>query len=84
MSPDGSAPEVTECRSCGATVLFATSAATGRTMILDAKPAKRVVLELTGLRGPPGVFARVVDTYLDHHATCPQAAEWRGRRRDPE
>jgi arginine repressor len=77
------------CRSCGAEVIFVPSAKTGKPMILDAKPEKRVVLVRSNdqqviYRATPGSAdpaARVIDTYIDHHATCPQAAEWKGRRR---
>jgi hypothetical protein len=61
-------------------------------MILDAKSEKRIVLvpadthrledHYSGKLGAYGPeVAVVVDTYVDHHATCPQAAEWKGRRR---
>jgi hypothetical protein len=80
------------CRSCGADVLFVPSAKSGKPMILDAKPEKRIVL------GTPHTdaeliihgdhlderdyqIARVVDTYIDHHATCPKAEQWKGKRR---
>ncbi len=83
-----------QCRSCGASVLFVPSAKSGKPMILDAKPEKRVVLgsAITTLEPDDGIvvgaqhpdaalIARVVRTYVDHHATCPAAAEWKGRRR---
>lgn len=74
------------CRSCEAEVVFVKSAATGRSMILDAKPAKGVVL--TDSNGQlellePWARAAVVDVYTDHHVTCPDAASWRGRTRSP-
>lgn len=38
-------------------------------------------LESVVTRGPSNYHARVVNVYTDHHATCPQASEWkRGRR----
>lgn len=77
-----------KCRSCGADVLFVPSATTGRVMILDAKPEKRAVvfgpgrdLALEPSPNAPGANARVVDTFVDHHVTCPQSADWKGRRR---
>ena len=76
-----------QCRSCGAEVLFVPSAKSGKPMILDAKPEKRIVLVVGGhenLIAQPETaiyMARVVNTYTDHHATCPKAAEWKGRRR---
>jgi hypothetical protein len=82
-----------QCRSCGAEVIFVPSAKTGKTMILDAKPEKRIVL--TDGEAGGGLFvglkhsdytggqarAYVADVYVDHHATCPQAAQWKGRTR---
>ncbi len=84
---------MTTCRSCDAEVLFVPSATTGKSMILDAKPSKGIVLlSETGLAESirhlrptaqlGGVFtAAVVDVYTDHHGTCPDAASWKGRRR---
>ena len=76
-----------QCRSCQAEVIFVPSAKTGKPMILDAKPEKRVVLTLK--RGATVLAdgmhrdanATVVDAYVDHHATCPASAAWRGRHR---
>jgi hypothetical protein len=92
----------TRCLSCGAAVLSVASATSEKTMILDLKPEKRVVLGRKVIE-PPGQeewrdalvlnlperidglpihkFARVVDVYTDHHATCPDAAGWKGRKR---
>lgn len=81
---------MTTCRSCPAEVVFVKSATTGKAMILDAKPAKGVVLtdptmNMHGLLAfdddPAHAEARVVDVYTDHHVTCPDAAAWKGRRR---
>lgn len=60
-----------------------------RIQILDAEPQKRVVLvpEHADLHIPvslkdaesfiEGMRSRVVDTFIDHHATCPDAALFR-------
>ena len=86
------------CRSCDAEVVFVASEKTGRPMILNAKPEKRVLvgnfsevsegdgfglLLIDGYIGPPGggSVAVVVDVYTDHHATCPNAADWKGKHR---
>jgi len=52
---------------CGAEVEFLISATTGRKVVVDAKPEKRYVVAETddGQR-----VAAVMDTYVDHHATC--------------
>lgn len=88
---------MTVCQSCDAAVVFVPSAKSGKAMILDAKPEKRVIVghALTsdeGEHAPAFILdqakhicdhavARVVDVYVDHHVTCPKAAEWKGRRR---
>lgn len=78
------------CRSCEAEVVFVRSDHSTATMILDAKPEKRLVLHnVMGENGPSLWFgpldktarARVVDAYTDHHATCPDAKAWTGRTR---
>lgn len=58
------------CRACGAAVLFVPTAATGKLMPLDKLPEKRVVI------GDDGK-ARVVDTFLVHYASCPNADQFR-------
>ncbi len=76
-----------QCRSCHAEVIFVPSATTGKPMILDAKPEKRVLVE-TRTEFVDDLptdrefqTARVVSVHIDHHATCPAAAAWKGRRR---
>jgi hypothetical protein len=77
-----------QCRSCERDVVFVASAISGKAMILDAKPEKRVVLtDGAGREVSPlhqAARAKVVDVYTDHHATCPDAEVWKGRnRKDP-
>lgn len=57
------------CRSCGAAIVWATST-NGRPTPLDAKTERRIVI------GSDDV-ARVVDTYVSHFTTCPNAAQHR-------
>lgn len=86
------------CRSCGAGVVFVPSAKTGRPMILDAKPEKRVVVGhvLESTKDHASAFiadvggvcshavARIVDVFTDHHVSCPDGPAWKGRtRNDP-
>lgn len=63
-------PTETFCR-CGARVRWVVTAATGKRMMVDAKPEKRVIL------GTKTKKAHVVDTYMPHWATCPLADEFR-------
>lgn len=70
-----------ECRSCQAPIIWVRTTA-GRRMPLDAQPTAQgnVVLRdgvATVLSGPaPDGNGR-----MPHHATCPDAAQWRRRGR---
>ena len=77
------ASDLHACRSCGADVVFVPSAKSGKPMILNAFPTKGVVIEQVILGPGPGdnQRAKVVDVYTDHHATCPKAADWKGKTR---
>lgn len=83
---------MTTCRSCNADVFFVPSAATGRRMILDAEPILNGNVEIADglayvLREGPLADARAKmlrgtgKVYTSHHATCPQAADWRKSKR---
>lgn len=85
----GQAPRtsIAHCRSCGAEIIWARSV-NGVPMPLDAKPVPdgNVILEdgtarvIGGpLEVPPGT-----KLYSAHHATCPDAERWRGRKRPPK
>ena len=74
--PAAESPRKTSnCRSCGAEIVWAVTA-TGKRMPLDAKPEKRVVLEP---RDVFGEIAEVKDTFVSHFATCPDADQHRRR-----
>ena len=63
------------CTGCGAAIVWVATAA-GKRMPIDAKPEKRVVLDdVHGIGEPPS--ARVIDTYVSHFSTCPQAQRFR-------
>lgn len=66
-------PRPGTCSSCGAAILWAKTPQ-GKAMPLDAKPEKRVVL------GRQTGEAHVLDTYLPHWASCPNAAQHRRPR----
>lgn len=68
------------CKSCGAEILWVTTP-TGKNAPVDAKPEKRWVEVKVILEGRPDTAEWVlVDTYLPHFATCPQASEHRKGR----
>lgn len=82
--------KTTRCRSCGALIVFARTTK-GTLMPLDAEPTAdgNVTLEHTGpglplaqVHGAASLFEGHTDgvRYMPHHATCPQADEWRAHR----
>lgn len=78
-----------ECRSCGAEISWARSAASGSPMPIDAEPTPEGNVVYTGELVAGAPFVQVLGKgerddrprYMPHHATCPQGREWRGRRR---
>jgi len=70
------------CRSCGAPILWVVTVASGKRMPLDAEPgpAGNLVL-LTGGRARAAEPDDRPPLHTSHFATCPQAAEWRGKKR---
>lgn len=70
-------PKQPTCRSCGAPIKWVKTAK-GKNMPLDLKSEeKRIVVVGAGAKGE---FGYIVDTYLSHFATCPQANEHRKPR----
>jgi len=61
-----------KCRSCGADVLWSTSK-DGKSLILDAKPEKRVAIH------PRTGRSHMIDVYMPHWATCPDSKSWKGK-----
>lgn len=80
-------PEPTECRSCGASVVFVTSAKSTSTMILNAEPGRgllvarvrhvHLLVPTDASKRLDELVAGVVPVYTDHHATCPDTDDWR-------
>jgi hypothetical protein len=61
------------CRSCGADILWIETEI-GKAMPIDATPEKRIILRPVGGTSRVG---KVVDTYISHFATCPEADQHR-------
>lgn len=61
------------CRGCAAPILFVVTKA-GKFMPVDVKPLSVVVLEENGRD-----IKTIVNGHMPHHATCPNAAEFRGK-----
>jgi hypothetical protein len=62
------------CKTCGAEIIWAETER-GRPMPVDAKPLKVILLEDLGELFAPK--AKVVNAFVSHFATCPDAAEHR-------
>lgn len=85
---------MTTCSSCGALVFWSTSYTTGKRMILDPEIVQRMENDAGPLRvvrqgmvvkcrrlepGEPREGQALVEGREDHHATCPQSKERKGR-----
>jgi hypothetical protein len=69
------------CRSCGAPIVWAVSAKSGKRMPLDARPVLNGNLDLDA----DGTVTVVepdptLKGYVSHHATCPDADDWRKKK----
>jgi len=73
-----------KCRGCDAGIVWALTPR-GKKMPLDAEPVRRVVM-LPYRPGSSDLRATVAETYMPHHATCPNVADFRelplGQERD--
>lgn len=72
---------MTHCRSCGASIIWATTEHGVGRMPVDVEPVAGGNLELDELAGHTAVRVVTpepdVERYVSHFATCPQSAEWR-------
>jgi hypothetical protein len=65
------------CTSCGAEIIWAVTLS-GRRIPLDSKSERRAILDPKAGQGTPDpVRMRVVETYVSHFATCPNADQHR-------
>ena len=71
---------ITNCRSCGAPVIWATHARTGRPAPLDADPRPDGDLALTGTTYRHAAPGDPPPRYRSHFATCPHGPAWRGAK----
>lgn len=82
------------CRSCGATIFFATCVRSQRPIPIDTQPTADGNLMVRGGKKSTQLYAKKVDAkgvvgekrdgadlYTCHFATCPQANEWRAHNR---
>lgn len=69
---------ITECRGCGAKIFYARSE-NFADIPLDAKPTKVMVIQPLG-PGETQHRCRLVDGFLSHFATCPDADKFRKRK----
>lgn len=83
------------CGSCKAPVFFAKDHQTARWRILDRDPVENGNIEIWKIQERQGatLLSRLLTgreleqsqdeglkLYIDHHATCPQAEEWRQKK----
>ena len=72
--------QIVSCKSCGAPIFYVASER-GNNMPLNSKPEKRVVLTNEAgylVKNASEVsVGRVVDVYISHFATCPNANKHR-------
>jgi hypothetical protein len=66
--------QLSNCRSCDARIIWIVTES-GKRMPVDAKPAGKFIV-LNDDDPPKG---SLVPGYVSHFATCPQAADWRGK-----
>lgn len=69
-------PSADKCTSCGADIIWTVTAA-GKRMPVDAKPTGKAVVLRTNNIDPLTPLSRVVDAFVSHFATCPNAARHR-------
>lgn len=75
------------CRRCEAPIFFATTAAKGRPIPLDAKAQRLIRVEVADpIPGSldPQLIAHVEEVYVPHHSTCPHADEFRRGKERPD
>jgi hypothetical protein len=90
MRPDG------KCRSCGAAIVWAVTAATARNIPLDPNPTPRGNIRLVPSANPTGpLIAQLLgkgelqtlpeseDRYVSHFSSCPNAMLHRKPRKAP-
>ena len=61
------------CKSCGAAVIWGQTAE-GKRIIMNEKPEKRYVVYGNAQ------LVKMVNTFISHFATCPDADKWRNKR----
>lgn len=67
------------CTSCGAEIIWAVTLS-GRRIPLNSKSERRAILDPNAGAGTTDpVRMRVVDTYVSHFATCPNAEQHRNK-----
>jgi hypothetical protein len=78
-------PQLGNCRSCGAELIWVRTAATGTLMPLDAKPAEdgnTVIKDGVAHVLKGDLFEEFLDgpKHKSHFATCPAASAWRRKQ----
>jgi len=75
---------MSQCRGCGAQIIWAITEKNGKKVPLDAKPERRYIvqsrLSSTDSREQTPLV-RILETYMPHFATCPKAGNFRKERK---
>lgn len=78
--------DVTQCRSCGVSVMWLRGASTGRLAPIESEPAADGNLHIDLEKGTYHLAnvgcPKDAPRYVNHFARCPQAREW--KRRQPQ
>ena len=72
--------KITKCKGCGADIFFIRTKKGKLAPISIASMEKRYILT----RGDPDQEGKIVDTYLPHHADCPEVDQFRKPPKRPD
>lgn len=64
------------CKGCGADIEFVVSKTSGKLMPVDVESKQKRVAVVSVTEGGDKEV-RMLDTYISHHATCPNVADFR-------
>lgn len=70
MEQDEKIRSVDHCKTCGWPIVWLRSAGSSKWQIVNAETVK----------GTDGMFFDAKKGHIDHHATCPQAEEWKKKK----
>ena len=69
--------KISHCKGCGAEIIWGITSKNEKRQPLDHPPEKRIVIVGHTPDMVPIPITEVVDTYVAHHATCPDVEKFR-------